>query len=111
MNQCTILVYSIFFRFNVVDIMPKQLEDKKKILTRVKRIQGQVQSVERALENDTECADILQQICAIRGAMNGLMTELLEVHLKDTLVSGESTESERNEELIEVSRILKSYLK
>lgn len=43
--------------------------------------------------------------------MNGLMTELLEVHLKDTLISGESTESERNEELIEVSRILKSYLK
>ena len=40
--------------------MPKQLEDKKKILTRVRRIQGQVQSVERALENDTECADILQ---------------------------------------------------
>ncbi|MCH7383065.1 metal/formaldehyde-sensitive transcriptional repressor [Acinetobacter dispersus] len=91
--------------------MPKQLEDKKKILTRVRRIQGQVQSVERALESDTECADILQQICAVRGALNGLMTELLEIHLKDTLVVGESSEFQRSQELIQVSKILKSYLK
>lgn len=91
--------------------MPRQLEDKKKILTRVRRINGQVQAIERALETDTACADILQQICAIRGAMNGLMTELLEIHLKDTLVSGESSELQRSEELIEVSKILKSYLK
>lgn len=91
--------------------MPKQIEDKKKILLRVKKIQGQVQAIERALEDDTQCAAILQQICAIRGAMNGLMTELLEVHLKDTLVVGESSEQQRHDELIEVSKILKSYLK
>ena len=91
--------------------MPKQVEDKKRILLRVKKMKGQMQAIEQALEGEMPCAAILQQICAIRRAMNGLMTELLEVHLKDTLVSGESTESERNEELIEVSRILKSYLK
>ncbi|GAA5013013.1 metal/formaldehyde-sensitive transcriptional repressor [Acinetobacter puyangensis] len=91
--------------------MPKQIEDKKKILVRVKKIQGQVQAIERALEGDTPCAAILQQICAIRGAMNGLMTELLEVHLKDTLVAGESTEQQRHDELSDISKILKSYLK
>ncbi|MCH4248925.1 metal/formaldehyde-sensitive transcriptional repressor [Acinetobacter populi] len=91
--------------------MPKQIEDKKKILVRVKKIQGQVHAIERALEGDTPCAAILQQICAIRGAMNGLMTELLEVHLKDTLVAGESTEQQRHDELSDISKILKSYLK
>ncbi len=91
--------------------MPKQVEDKKRILLRVRKMKGQMQAIENALESEMPCASILQQICAIRGAMNGLMTELLEVHLKDTLVSGESTETERNDELVEVSRILKSYLK
>lgn len=91
--------------------MPKKIEDKKKILLRVRRINGQVQAIERALESDMSCTSILQQICAIKGAMNGLMTELLEVHLKDTLVSGESTEQERSDQLIEISKILKSYLK
>ncbi|KAA8732160.1 metal/formaldehyde-sensitive transcriptional repressor [Acinetobacter qingfengensis] len=91
--------------------MPKTLEDKKKILIRVRKVQGQVQAIERSLESDSPCTDVLQQICAIRGALNGLMTELLEIHLKDTLVSGESTELQRSDELIQISKILKSYLK
>lgn len=91
--------------------MPKQIEDKKKITLRVKKIQGQVQAIERALNDDTPCAAILQQICAVRGAINGLMNQVLEVHLKDTLVDGDSTELQRSEELIEISKILKSYLK
>ncbi len=68
-----------------------------------------MQAIERALEGDTACADILQQICATRGAMNGLMNEMLEVHLKDTF--GDTTEQERSNELVEISKILKSYLK
>lgn len=72
--------------------MPKQLEDKQKILARVRRIKGQFQSIDNALEANLSCSAILQQICAVRGAINGLMNELLEVHLKDTLVSGEDPE-------------------
>jgi len=48
--------------------------------------------------------------CSVRGAINGLMNEMLEVHLKDTLVSGETTEQQRKEELAEIAKILKSYL-
>ncbi|AUX91289.1 MULTISPECIES: metal/formaldehyde-sensitive transcriptional repressor [Acinetobacter] len=91
--------------------MPNQVEDKKKILTRVRRIKGQAEAIEKALESNVECNAILQQICSIRGAINGLMNEMLEVHLKDTLVSGETTEQQRNEELAEIAKILKSYLK
>ncbi len=91
--------------------MPNQVEDKKKILTRVRRIKGQAEAIEKALESNVECNAILQQICSIRGAINGLMNEMIEVHLKDTLVSGETTEQQRNEELAEIAKILKSYLK
>ncbi|ESK36663.1 hypothetical protein P256_02456 [Acinetobacter nectaris CIP 110549] len=91
--------------------MPKQIEDQKKILLRVRKISGQVQAIERALIEQKNCDAILQQICAARGAMNGLMHELLEVHLKDTLVVNQSSEQERSEELQNISKILKSYLK
>ena len=91
--------------------MPNQVEDKKKILTRVRRIKGQAEAIEKALESNVECNAILQQICSIRGASNGLMNEMIEVHLKDTLVSGETTEQQRSEELAEIAKILKSYLK
>ena len=91
--------------------MPNQVEDKKKILLRVRKIKGQTQAIEKALEDNVECGAILQQICSVRGAINGLMNEMLEVHLKDTLVSGETTEQQRREELTEIAKILKSYLK
>ncbi|MEB3766580.1 metal/formaldehyde-sensitive transcriptional repressor [Acinetobacter sp. MD2] len=91
--------------------MPNQPEDKKKILIRVNRIKGQVQGIENALEAGVDCPLILQQICSIRGAINGLMNEMLEAHIKDTLVSGETNEAQRQNELNEISKILKSYLK
>ena len=61
--------------------MPNQVEDKKKILLRVRKIKGQTQAIEKALEDNVECGAILQQICSVRGAINGLMNEMLEVHL------------------------------
>ena len=71
--------------------MPHSPEDKKRILTRVRRIRGQVDALERALENGDPCIAILQQIAAVRGAANGLMGEMVEIHLKDELVSGDTT--------------------
>ena len=91
--------------------MPKKAEDKHKIFLRVRKIQGQVQAIERSLDQEKACTEILQQICAVRGAINGLMNEVLEIHLKDSLVVGETTEQQRNDELTEISKILKSYLK
>lgn len=68
--------------------MPHSPEDKKRILTRVRRIRGQVDALERALESGDPCLAILQQIAAVRGAANGLMGEMVEIHLKDELVAG-----------------------
>ncbi|GDX03998.1 metal/formaldehyde-sensitive transcriptional repressor [Buttiauxella sp. A111] len=91
--------------------MPHSPEDKKRILTRVRRIRGQTEAIERALENGDPCIAILQQIAAVRGAANGLMGEMLEIHLKDELVTGETSEEQRTVRMAEVSQLLRSYLK
>ncbi|MCT4705560.1 metal/formaldehyde-sensitive transcriptional repressor [Enterobacteriaceae bacterium H11S18] len=91
--------------------MPHSPEDKKRILTRVRRIRGQTEAIERALENGEPCIAILQQIAAVRGAANGLMGEMMEIHLKDELVTGETSEEQRAVRMAEVGNLIRSYLK
>lgn len=91
--------------------MPHSLEYKKRALSRVRRIKGQVEALERALESGDSCLTILQQIASIRGASNGLMGEMVEMHLKDELVSGETTPDQRALRMAEVGHLLRSYLK
>lgn len=91
--------------------MPHSPADKKRALTRVRRIRGQVEALERALESGEPCLSILQQIAAVRGAANGLMGEMIEMHLNDELVSGETTVEQRSARMAEVGHLLRSYLK
>lgn len=87
-------------------------EQKPKLMLRIKRIKGQIAAIERALENDDDCSDILQLITAARGAMNGLMAELLEEHVRfhvlDPKQKASSEQALAADELIEIVR---SYLK
>lgn len=83
--------------------------EKSKLLSRVRRIRGQVEALERALEDERGGAEALQQIAAVRGAVKGLMLEGLEEHI-ETHVAGTqiATDAERlkgAEELIEVMRV------
>jgi DNA-binding FrmR family transcriptional regulator len=57
-------------------------KDKRKLLDRVRRIRGQVEGIERALVEERECTEVLNTIAACRGAMNGLMAELIEGHVR-----------------------------
>src|ERR1700759_5055308 len=61
--------------------MTHTLKGKTKLLNRVRRIKGQVEAIERALEAEADCADVMQQITSCRGAVNGLLAELLEEHI------------------------------
>jgi DNA-binding FrmR family transcriptional regulator len=84
--------------------------DKSKLLSRVRRIQGQVSALERHLSDGDDCAAVLQQIAAIRGAVNGLMVAVMEGHLSDHLVK-EPALVQRQRDLEVVLQIIKSYLK
>jgi DNA-binding FrmR family transcriptional regulator len=88
--------------------MSHTVRNKTNLLARVRRIRGQVDALERALEAEEGCAAIMQQIAAFRGAANGLMTEVIEEHLR-THVAGPSVTSNASrtkgaDELIEVVR-------
>ena len=91
--------------------MSHTVHDKKKLLARVRRIKGQTGALESALEQETDCAAILQQIAAIRGAVNGLMLEVLEGHLRDHLATPAIPDAQRQEDLEQVVSVLRSYLK
>jgi FrmR/RcnR family transcriptional regulator, repressor of frmRAB operon len=81
---------------------------KTKMLSRVRRIKGQVDAIERALEGEGECEEILQLVASCRGALNGLMAELIEGHLRfHVLAPGQKTlpsQLEAADELIAVVR-------
>ena len=62
--------------------MPYSMQEKKQALVRVRRIGGQLDALAKALEQEADCGAVLQQIAAIRGAVNGLMGEVLESHLR-----------------------------
>jgi FrmR/RcnR family transcriptional regulator, repressor of frmRAB operon len=87
-------------------------EDKQKLVLRVRRIRGQIDAIERALVEEKDCGDVLQLITAARGAMNGLMAELLEDHVRfhvlDPARKPTSGQAAAADELI---GIVRSYLK
>ena len=91
--------------------MPHSPAEKKRVLTRVRRIKGQTEALERALEQGSECAAVLQQIAAIRGAINGLMSEVLESHIREELGQAVSTQKNRSASIDEVAALVRSYLK
>jgi DNA-binding FrmR family transcriptional regulator len=88
--------------------MGHTIREKKKLLLRVRRVVGQVQAVERALESEQPCADVLQLIAAARGAINGLMSEVLEDHIRlhvaNPATDRNPTRARGAEELIDVVR-------
>jgi DNA-binding FrmR family transcriptional regulator len=90
--------------------MAHTIREKAKLLARVRRIRGQVEAIERALEAEIGCADVLQLVASVRGAVNGLTVELIEDHLRSHVVAVRSSgdRAAGAEELIDVVR---TYLK
>ncbi|MDB6089125.1 MAG: transcriptional regulator [Gammaproteobacteria bacterium] len=92
--------------------MAHTIKEKAKLLARVRRIRGQVEALERALESEKECVEVLQQIAAARGAINSLMVEVVEDHIR-THVAGPAidTEAQRRQGAEELIDIIRAYLK
>lgn len=84
--------------------------DKKKLLSRVRRVAGQIAALEKALQADTDCSDVLVQIAAAKGAIHGLMMEVLAGHLAEHVVA-ERTEAVRSREALAIIELLRSYVK
>ncbi len=91
--------------------MSHTITGKKRLLSRVRRIKGQTEALERALSDEGECQAILQQIAAIRGAVNGLMAEVLEGHVREHLGQPDIEPTQREKDMAALATTLRSYLK
>lgn len=91
--------------------MAHTIKGQKKLLVRVRRIRGQAEALEKALLQQGDCSAILQQIASIRGAVNGLMAEVLEGHLREHLGTDAASAMQREKDLVDVIAVLRSYLK
>jgi DNA-binding FrmR family transcriptional regulator len=78
------------------------------LLNRTKKVVGQLESVQRALNEHAPCADILQRLAAARGAINSLMAELMEDHIRHHMTGKSKSSEDAAADLIEIVR---SYLK
>ena len=92
--------------------MPHTIREKTKLLNRVRRIRGQIEAAERALEEEKSCAEVLHIVVAARGAINSLVAEIIEDHIRmhvlDPTIESITTKTKGIEELIDV---VQAYLR
>lgn len=85
-------------------------EEKQNILKRLRRIEGQLKGIQRMIENDTCCADVLVQIAAVKAAVNKVGTLIFENHAKECFTS--SLENKSQDEVVkELMKVLTSFIK
>ena len=92
--------------------MSHTITHKSKLLTRVRRIKGQLDAVERALEAELGCADVLMLVASVRGAVGGLTIELLEDHIRHHVVDpAHEKDPEKAKGAADLIEVVRTYLK
>jgi DNA-binding FrmR family transcriptional regulator len=91
--------------------MSHTIRKKKKLTHRVARIRGQVEALDRALEGDAECGEVLGIIASARGAMDSLMAEVIEGHIRDHVFRVGRGTSEDRQAATDLVKVVRSYLK
>jgi DNA-binding FrmR family transcriptional regulator len=92
--------------------MAHTIENKSKLIARVRRIKGQVHAVERALEAEIGCADVLMLVASLRGAVHGLSAELMEDHIRSHVANPDTdTDADRARGAAELIEVVRTYLK
>ncbi len=88
------------------------ITNKEKLISRVKKIKGQLEGVENALENDRDCKQILHIVSSIRGALGGLMSEVMESHIINHIGDNKDGLSEKEIHMVqELVEFMKAFMK
>ena len=93
--------------------MTHTTREKQKLLGRVKRIRGLVDAIERAVENETECDQVMHLIAGVRGAVAGLMAEVIEDHVRTHLLDrgAEDRPADKAEAADQLFEVIRTYMK
>jgi DNA-binding FrmR family transcriptional regulator len=87
------------------------VREKEKLVARVRRIRGQLESVEKALEQDQGCFAVLTTLAAARGAMNGLVARVVEDHVRRHVLDGAHARSKQAQAAEELIEVVRAYVK
>ena len=86
--------------------------DRDEYLTRLRKIEGQMRGLQRMIENDDYCIDVVTQIGAATSALKSVAVGLLDQHVRTCVVTAaKSSDEERDEKLTEASRAIERLLK
>ena len=86
--------------------------DREKLLARVRRIRGQVDAIERALIDKAGCEKVMHQIAGVRGAISGLMAEVVEDHVRLHLVDdGGSSDTSNGVAVEQLLDVVRTYMR
>ena len=92
--------------------MSHTIEQKEKLLARARRLKGQVEAIERALDSEAGCEKVMHLLASARAAMAGLMAEVVEDHVRTHLVDREKHPEALNTEAAEhLLSVVRTYLK
>ena len=92
--------------------MAHTIREKKKLLARVGRIRGQIEAIERALDSEAGCEPVMHLIAGARGAMAGLMAEVVEDHVRTHLLDSKADPGSLNADAVEqLLEVVRTYLK
>src|ERR1700676_4273374 len=96
----------------VLGTMTHTIREKQKLLARVRRIRGQVEAIERALDGEAGCEQVMHLLAGVRGAMAGLMAEVVEEHVRTHLVDSEKYPNALNADAAsQLLEVVRTYLK
>jgi DNA-binding FrmR family transcriptional regulator len=87
------------------------IKDRARLAARVRRLKGQAEALERALEAELGCAEVLMLVASMRGAVNGLTAEVMEDHIRHHIVDPDKEESAQAKGAAELIEVLRTYLK
>jgi DNA-binding FrmR family transcriptional regulator len=92
--------------------MSHTIKHKAKLLARVRRLKGQVGAVERALDAELGCTDVLMLVASLKGAINGLTAELMEDHIRHHVVDpAREPDADRAKGASDLIEVVRAYLK
>ena len=85
-------------------------KEKQKLVARIRRIRGQVDTIERSLTTADDCADVLMLLAAVRGGVNSLMAEVLEDHIRLHMMENEKRTMPSRELAEDLIGLVRAYL-
>ena len=92
--------------------MTHTIREKQKLLARVRRIRGQVEAIERALDSESGCEQVMHLLAGVRGAMAGLMAEVVEDHVRTHLVDQDKYPQALNADAAsQLLEVVRTYLR